>query len=538
MADVVNTAGSGQEDDTTGSTPLSTSGGSQSTQQDSSAQFSSDSGQPLDSGASAVEAQQTQTTNKAAPKASSGMFTNIQKYVEKNRPQAQAMGKAVKEDVENKAGDIRSAVEGAQKRLGEDIQRAEQARTGAEQFAKEQIQSIIQPTQQAQAPTEENRAKYQELLGGEIGGYIAPQAQDLSQQILDAKQLAQQTQKASTEQGRQNLLKETFKKQGDYTRGMSGLDQLIMAGDPAAMQQIADVQGIGNQLMQGSGVDDPSTPYIDESLGIQQVGSNMAAKAASEQAQKQDVLNRIKEQYGTAVSDIEKGIDTRQAEAQRFKDMIASEFGAGSDLEISKQVADALGLKEGIIYDVDPTSYYQSIMTDPTAAGVMTQDELDKIVALQNLGGQDLKYGGFTDVGGYDQSKLFDVGAFQDAIKSAESKLKVPEWQAAQTAITNRDAAARTISDVEKMLGTKDPSKMSELELAKDIGWDKARAYTAAVGQVGQYEKQLDDLSRQIYGGYDDGVKGSFNKQLDSNIITQALQNIANLQKRKLTIGE
>lgn len=78
-----------------GGSPLSSGGATPAATQDTGAQTSGGSSQP-----SQIQAgSQTSTTNKKAPKASSGMFTNIQKYVEKNKPQAQNIATAVTGDV-------------------------------------------------------------------------------------------------------------------------------------------------------------------------------------------------------------------------------------------------------------------------------------------------------------------------------------------------------------------------------------------------------------------------------------------------------
>ena len=50
---------------------------------------------------------QGNAVSKKAPKASSGMFTNIQKYVQKNQPQAQKMAEVSTRDFKKRADEIR-----------------------------------------------------------------------------------------------------------------------------------------------------------------------------------------------------------------------------------------------------------------------------------------------------------------------------------------------------------------------------------------------------------------------------------------------
>jgi hypothetical protein len=564
MADQIKTAGTGAEgEDTSGSAnPLSGdfgSGTGTSSQPETGGQFSGTSGQPLDTGASAVEGQQTQTQSKKAP-ASSGMFTNIQKYVSKNKPQAQKMGQAVKQDVETKAGDIRSVVEGAQNKLADDISRAETARTGAETFASKQIGAItsgmgfgtpVQTDQQGnrnltastpQAPSltpdEETAKRYQELLGGQISGYVDPQAQDLSQQILEAKQLAQKTQQAGTEQGRQNLLKDIFRKEGQYTRGMSGLDQLIMAGDPSAMQQIADVQGIGQQLISGR-PDDPSTPDIDESMvGIPQIGSNLSAQAATELDMKQKALDAIKAQYGKTVSGLEDPIQARLKEAQDFQRTIGAEFGEGADLVIDPKVAEALKLQEMITYGIDPTSYYKGELAAPSsAAQVMTQGELAKLQALQELSGKASDLSGFDEVGGYDPSKAFDLESFQAAVDAKKEELRVDDqdlFQQASTGLQQQQDIDRQILDTVKKRTGKSYRSVEEMQNDPFLNMDYLAGsnFNDLINQRQGIQDNIKNLSMQLYGG-----GPGFARNLDLDTINQALQNIKDAQTKKLTIG-
>lgn len=582
MANVVNTAGSGQEEETTGSTPLSAGGGGAlpAEDQDNSAQFSSTSGQTLDVGASAVEAGESQTTSKTAPKASSGMFTNIQKYVEKNKPQAQAMGKAVKQDIEGKASNIRSAVEGAQRKLSDSLKNAQTARTGAQEFAQQQIKGISEGLGRPETvtssgrrgeatanrnisymPSEEDASRFQNIFKGDIEGYLAPQAQDISKEVLEARNLGQMTQQAATEQGRQNLLKQTFRKQGDYNKGMSGLDQLIMAGDPSAMQQVADVQEIGQQLVQGGGVDDPNTPYIDESLGIQQVAGNMAGMVGTEQSQLQQALQNIRDQYSKAVTGIETPIQQRLKEAQDFQNMIASEFGEGADLQISKDVADALNLSETSLYGVDPSQFYSNLET-PTEASVMRADELARIKALQSLAGKELALGGFDQVGGYDPSQAFDRQAFMDTIRQKEQELRIPEWQAAGEAIDVRDSARnsliKALEDYD-YYGTKGSSSL--IDILKQggsidegdirqrmVGVDSRTLenlsklldpYNTAQSTLNNVAKTIKAAGQSGAGNLITGTSAgdlTFQQIMDRKTIQQALDNIKKLQEQKLKI--
>lgn len=207
-------------------------------------------------------AQQPQQSNKPA---SSGMFTNIQKYVQKNKPQAQKMAGAVTENVgsqasdiaaqaEKKQADMKAALDSNQASLANQRQEAENivgGVMGTNQPAPQQPAQQEQPAPQQEqpaAPQQDPSARFQELMQGPQG-MIDVGNVSLAEQSQKAKALQQMAGQAGTEQGRRNLLQDTFSKQGEYTQGMGGLDQLITSGDDQARQQITQgVQDEANAL--------------------------------------------------------------------------------------------------------------------------------------------------------------------------------------------------------------------------------------------------------------------------------------------------
>jgi hypothetical protein len=74
------------------------------------------------SGQSVNQAQSKGASSSKKAPASSGMFTNIQNYVNKNQPQAQKMAKASTQDFSKQAADIRKATEDKQTQQKERIQ--------------------------------------------------------------------------------------------------------------------------------------------------------------------------------------------------------------------------------------------------------------------------------------------------------------------------------------------------------------------------------------------------------------------------------
>lgn len=230
---------------------------------------------------------QSGTTNKKAPKASSGMFTNIQKYVDKNKPQAQQMAGAVTQDIGKQAEQIRQAAAEKQALQQQTLKANQNLIDQNTQWANQQVQGILNPTNTV--PTENDTPitvtpqdtdidRFQQLLRGKIDGIQQVGDLNLTQQQSRAQALSQLAGSANTEEGRRNLLGETFKKQANYNRGMSGLDQLITSGDAQAREAlIQGTLGQSEALQQGLG-DIQSTSRSETSENqriLQNLGQNI-----------------------------------------------------------------------------------------------------------------------------------------------------------------------------------------------------------------------------------------------------------------------
>ena len=201
---------------------------------------------------SAIGAQQQQATNKKAPKASSGMFTNIQKYVQKNQPQAQKMSQAVTKDVGEQATDIRKQAEAKQAKTQGQIAANTAAQTQQKDFAQQQVSNIMSGATPSETQEADNK-RFQDLMAGKVAGTSQVQGPSFAAENVKAQALGNLAAGARTEEGRKNLLRGTFGDQGkQYTRGMSGLDQLILGGDKQAREGlIGGIQGQAKGLQEG-----------------------------------------------------------------------------------------------------------------------------------------------------------------------------------------------------------------------------------------------------------------------------------------------
>jgi len=289
------------------------------------------------------------STNKKAPRASSGAYTNIQKYVEKNQPQAQKMAGAVSKDIGKQAESIRNAVESQKAQKENILQTNAQSIQGATDWAKDLVGNISgtqQPTTQVTPsdqevattpepfqPSEEDITRFQSLMQGNVQGVQAPQDLNIRKDQAQANALQQLAGTADTEAGRRNLLQQTFQKQGDYTRGMSGLDQLITSGDQAAREQLVtgtqgQAQTLQDQLrsaLQGYQAQQREQQVQLGGLGERIEGFGTEAVSGIQTATEQELVNRMGD-FGTDQQEFEQAL----ARGEVTQEQLQNYLGEGS----------------------------------------------------------------------------------------------------------------------------------------------------------------------------------------------------------------
>ncbi len=267
MSTVINTASSNTQENTgTTATPLG--GGAQAApaQPTTPSQAPTGNSQPstVQSGMSSTQAGAAQQGQQGAGKqASSGMFTNIQKYVDKNKPQAKKMGQAATQKVAQTATDVQKVAQSAADTQNQALASNTAAIGKEKDWATGQVDSIMgrgaAPTQEtaqpqgggrnmtdtkavapvAYQPTEDDSARFQSMMGGgDLKGVSRVGDLNIADSNQKARALQQMAGRVGTEQGRKNLLQDTFQGQGQYSRGMGGLDNLIVSGDQEAVQNM------------------------------------------------------------------------------------------------------------------------------------------------------------------------------------------------------------------------------------------------------------------------------------------------------------
>jgi hypothetical protein len=391
--------------------------------------------------------QQTQQQQARQSQKGSGQFVNLRGYIQQNQPKAQEISGAVGQNIGQQAQQIGQQVQKQQQDLSARIAE-NQGRIGEQQqFGQQQIQqALAQEKTGTQNPfSAENLNRFRDIVSGrETFGTVAGLNLAPAQQQFG--ELSRYTQNVGQAPVRNELLRDTFSKVGQYGTGQRSLDEMLLASSQPAMQSLvegakATQQQYANQLQQAQ-----------SQAAIQQAALAEAQKAASKGLQEQ----LTGEQTG-----IKSAVDLS---AQQAKDEVTQLFNRIKSGQISKADAELLGIKQGQILMkdvVDPnraaaerslSQYTNQGLRDLTpyssetraiAGGTDYQDYLDRIGvsaedvinekqlaqsrALAQLAGQTDPYLN-ANVGGFQKSKEAILGELKQqqelANKSYEHMVK------------------------------------------------------------------------------------------------------------------
>tara|TARA_R110001606_G_scaffold56301_4_gene136499 strand:+ start:449 stop:2482 length:2034 start_codon:yes stop_codon:yes gene_type:complete len=369
-----------------------------------------------DSSPSTIQSGSTapKTTNKSG-KASSGMFTNIQNYVAKNKPQGQKMA-------ENTLGEIRKANESskeAQKNaLSQFSSQTEQgglhdtaARTAElDAYTRSQANIVTPPpeavpqdgTQAEVAPVEtvpqtgidESQfanilnAKYQGPRNLTETGNIYSQLQNQATKSADMGKLTQ------TAEGRGQLLKDINTRGGrQYGAGMSKLDSMLVGQQPnqieALMKEGSDI-GTSQDIMGR----------------LSQQSKDVAGQRASEV---QDTRDASRKAFGTVASERQQEVDARVDDVVANWDNLPAHFresfsNPDGTVNLSKLEAVTLGINQGEgVYNLSGEDLFGS------ADNSIVQSERDRLIS-QNEQGNLARLQALSNLAtGMGDEKLYDI---------------------------------------------------------------------------------------------------------------------------------
>jgi len=312
--------------------------------------------------------------------AGSGMFTNLKKYIEANKPKTKAMAGDVAKGVVGQAEKAKEAA--AQKtqqfQQAEPYQQEKARLEGGEQFT----QQAMQQAETGQQFTPEQLQKFTALRTGE-GAYKGIQGPDYTKQLEEARKAEVLGQQAISAEGSEQALKETIGKdiQG-YTAGERGLDLFLMGQDPEARQKMQE------QITAGA-------------TGVQEAVTAEQAKAT----QSREALQNLAARYQAGgEQDLAAQLGAREEAAKAGTE--ARLAGLGTEYQ-QQQLGEAI---TGPTYGVDTSSYLSSLT--PTAESARTAEEASRLNALAQLAG---KSGGY-QAGTYEQQLQEAIGAAQGEV--------------------------------------------------------------------------------------------------------------------------
>lgn len=171
---------------------------------------------------------------------------------------------------------------------------------------------VLQPEPVQIGPSEEDYTKFRGYMTGGTGQFGDVAALNIAKQEQQARQMQQLADQAGTSQGRSELLKQTFAKQAPYSAGMRGLDDLIVASDRGAREQLASgVQGT-----------------VDQSLGnITDIKRQALKGLAGYERGRGGFVSGLQEQLTTGSGDIATGAESRAEQMRTDRQNLADQLG-------------------------------------------------------------------------------------------------------------------------------------------------------------------------------------------------------------------
>jgi len=307
-------------------------------------------------------------------KKSSGQYANIQSYVDANKDQAGEMGKNIASNVEQKGQDAQTRVDNLSKSVSKigayDPNSVIGKITGYNQ-------NPWDPNSGPERPEITNEEKKQYQTMKQTGGYTGPSDisgisgyQDTQTKAIAAAQAAKG---ASTEQGQQALLKETYAKPS-YTAGQNKLDQVLLGGSQDGKQAI---QSAANKY---SGLEDL---FKDTSTQLgNTINENINTALLNKEA-----FNPLETQAKSALlGEIQKQAMEQTAQNKSLADRALASLN--NNTSIDDDILQRIGLRTGQnIYDLNLKDYLTTDYTPSDLNNAATNDQRIKYQQLADLFG-------------------------------------------------------------------------------------------------------------------------------------------------------
>jgi hypothetical protein len=325
---------------------------------------------------------------KNKPKSSSGMFTNVRQYVEKNQPAAENMAKSIGSTVQRSADIARKNIQASQSQFGNLMEQGslgnresavQDVRTAAERAAgmsaPQQAQvgqatggqrsatgaaPQVQITDQNQAQQSDADARIKSILDAQ---YKGPQRLEELGSFGQAQTKAQEAERLKSQLtggNRQELLDKALERRGSqYTQGARRLDELLFG------------QGNPQQMLQQT---------------QQQIGDVGQDLSSASQSARQDAINRARELSDIRSQAREALQSTATGRAGEVQSAIDAQIAAGG--ELADYYKNLLSDSEG---GLDLGSVEAQTLGVQSGAGLynLLRDEQERESLLGNLDARD-----------------------------------------------------------------------------------------------------------------------------------------------------
>lgn len=252
--------------------------------------------QQLTSGESGPISGPAPTTGQAGTpesRRSSGRFTNLQKFLEANKPAqlGQKIGGVIGEQTQEAGQKLQQSRQELESGIGQ-VKQAREQTFGSAGGAVSQLAGT-QPANLQQAEKDIRAARALE--------YGGPTELAKASELESSKQkLASMGEATGTEAGRFGLLQTLFGKP-TYTKGQQKLDQLILQADPNAAKALQEAKGQTQAYQQS----------LDETLG--QSREMISAEQSALEQQRQALEGQVGSTKGAVESDLTKRIEAENA---------------------------------------------------------------------------------------------------------------------------------------------------------------------------------------------------------------------------------
>jgi hypothetical protein len=202
-------------------------------------QFSSQPGQTVNQQNKPLTAQSQGSAQKG-----SGSFVPFQQYIDANKGQGEVIAGELGQKSSQQAGNIQNQISAKKAALDEFATNRSNDIQQARQFGEGLINS-----KNYSAPSDSDLARFKNIYDPQGSLQQLPKF-DISGEQLNAQNFSNQANNVKTDIGRQQLLKQTYGNQNNYTSGMSNLDNLVLQQNPQAVQGLINQEQNLNQGLQ------------------------------------------------------------------------------------------------------------------------------------------------------------------------------------------------------------------------------------------------------------------------------------------------